>query len=752
MGLHFRPQRWASGSPFSGFFGDKMFSTLFGKYRFLVISIALFLIFDLGVLVLNFYTSGKIAEQTELINSAARQRTLTQQMSKATLYIKSQKLQLWVYQSGLDELRDHYRTFGAALQAFNQGGTIVSPSTGLPISISAVSDPEGVAILSRANSLWSEFETAIEPLMIDTLVSDDEIRPASSFIAANNLKMFALMDELTEFFKATSERQTNLLRAAQVIGITLATINFFIILFHFLGQLRVRDQEIQLKQHESDQILSTINEGVFLLDRNMVMSGQHSKQLEKIFLTRKVSGRKFERFLARYFPQKTVNTALDFAKLYFRDHIDTALIEDVNPLKRVEAVITKKGGETETKYLDFSFAILSQDDARQVVLVTVRDVSAKILLEAQDQLNADELEQQMALLTQILPIPRTDLAAFIDDSRSGLDRINLLLKDTKQASGSYEAMLIRIARETHKLKGNASVLNFEMIAQGHHLFENTIEEISRQAKHRTLNGRDFLPLTMQLKQNFASLNLIEGVRDKLGDYVDTSLNHVTRGTPDNRLELSTKKSLDELAEQNPKWFELLAYTQKLAAQKGIAARLNLRGLNTPLNSQLSSELYLIAVQLLHNSLAHGLESEEQRLELKKPSLGEISVSISHDKRGNYRFLFEDDGRGFDYERIRSELVDRKLLDSREAKALGNTALVRYAFKDAISTQQNVDQTAGRGVGLALVWQQVKALNAKLKIRSVSNEFTQFIIDFSYSPSETSSEILDPPSESVLLAS
>ena len=53
----------------------------FGKYRFLVVSIALFLIFDLGVLGLNFYTSGKIAEQTERINLAGRQRTLTQQLS-----------------------------------------------------------------------------------------------------------------------------------------------------------------------------------------------------------------------------------------------------------------------------------------------------------------------------------------------------------------------------------------------------------------------------------------------------------------------------------------------------------------------------------------------------------------------------------------------------------------------------------------------------------------------------------------------
>ena len=70
----------------------------------------------------------------------------------------------------------------------------------------------------------------------------------------------------------------------------------------------------------------------------------------------------------------------------------------------------------------------------------------------------------------------------------------------------------------------------------------------------------------------------------------------------------------------------------------------------------------------------------------------------------------------------------------EAKSLGNSGLLRYAFKDALSTRGNVDDLAGRGVGLALVWQQVKELDGKLKVRSVKNEFTQFIIDFTHQDS------------------
>jgi len=699
-----------------------MLKSLFGKYRFLVVSIAFFLIFDLGVLVLNFYTSGKIAEQTELIDLAGRQRTLTQKMSKATLYIKSQKLQQWVYQSGLDELREHYDTFGSTLNAFSLGGQIESPTTGLPVTISAVNSGEGRAILDRANGLWVEFDAAISPLMVDTLVSDEEIKPASAFIAANNLKMFVIMDELTQFFKTTSDRQTTFLRAAQVVGISLATINFFIILFHFLGQLATRDKKIQIKQHESDQILGTINEGVFLLNQNMVMSGQHSKQLEDIFINKKMAGRNFEEFLSRYFPKKTVMTALDFVRLYFRSHIDPKLIEDVNPLKRIEATITNKDGEAEVKYLDFSFAQLGQGNNEPRILVTVRDVTAAILLEAQDQQAANELDQQVALLTQILPIPSADLELFVIENREGLDRINNLLKDTKHIRDNYHKTLTRIARETHKLKGSASLINFDLMVNNQHVLEDKLEQLRQIARVRNLNGRDLLTLTMQLKANYESIELIDDLRLRLGSYAHAKSNDLHAS--ENQLPISG-------LQLNKKWFNLLGFVKRLADKERVSARLILRGFGKEVDAKLTDKLYPLTLQLIRNSIAHGIESEGSRLGLRKPNSGQITISLSHDKRGNYRFLFEDDGRGFDYERIRQELVERSVLSEAEAKALDSTGLVRCAFKDAVSTRLEADHLAGRGVGLSLVWYQIKALNGKLKIRSVQKEFTQFIIDFPF---------------------
>ena len=57
----------------------------FGKYRDLVIAIALFLILDLGVLVLNFFASTLIETGAARINIASELRMLSQQMTKPLL-------------------------------------------------------------------------------------------------------------------------------------------------------------------------------------------------------------------------------------------------------------------------------------------------------------------------------------------------------------------------------------------------------------------------------------------------------------------------------------------------------------------------------------------------------------------------------------------------------------------------------------------------------------------------------------------
>src|SRR5690349_7876336 len=64
----------------------------FGKYREIIIAVAFFLLFDIGVLVLNFYTSFKIDQDTVAINLAGRQRYVSQRIARTLLELDAARV------------------------------------------------------------------------------------------------------------------------------------------------------------------------------------------------------------------------------------------------------------------------------------------------------------------------------------------------------------------------------------------------------------------------------------------------------------------------------------------------------------------------------------------------------------------------------------------------------------------------------------------------------------------------------------
>lgn len=702
-----------------------MFSKLFGKYRFLVISIALFIIFDLGVLILNFYTSGKIAEQTELINLAARQSTLSQQMSKATLYIKSQKLQQWVYQSGLEELRSHYTLFGETLNALTHGGQATSTETGEKIHVDPVTTERGRFLLSQANQLWFGFETAISPLMKDTLITDEEIQPASEFIARNNLALFDLMTQLTDHFSHEAEAQTTLLRRAQVAGISLATINFFVILFHFLKQLRTRDRRLELKQHESDQLLASIDDGVCLVDANLRIGLQHSGRLEEIFGTNQIAGRKFAAFLNRYVTESTARSAHDFISLYFKQHVSPDLIGDLNPLKEVKAFVEVPSGKHEEKFLNFSFAPLVQEDGETVLLVTVQDITDRVNLRSTQEASETKMHTQLALFSQILPINPDELRLFIDQGMSSLTKVNQVLKSQRGQAQSIAESLSQIIPLAHRVKGDARSIGLTTLGEQVHAFEEDIALLLQRAKAEPLSGRDVLPLTVELKQIIENIELLKSLCERLQQY---GIRYDQSATNQDAKALAGPTMPPAI---NQRWHGLQTMVNEIAAEQGVAAMLDVRGFEHPLPRHVEQSLYSMAVQLVRNSLAHGIESADGRRANCKPSVGRIQLALSDDGQGNYRFVVEDDGRGFDYAAI-ERAVKAQHAEPAVDRALSKAELLKFVFTESFSTKTQADATAGRGVGLPLVWDLAKQIGAKVQVRSVAKEFTQFIFLFSCS--------------------
>jgi chemosensory pili system protein ChpA (sensor histidine kinase/response regulator) len=126
--------------------------------------------------------------------------------------------------------------------------------------------------------------------------------------------------------------------------------------------------------------------------------------------------------------------------------------------------------------------------------------------------------------------------------------------------------------------------------------------------------------------------------------------------------------------------------------------------------------------LLRNSVAHGIETPEQRAAAGKDASGVITVTVA--QAGNEVAVeFADDGGGLDVERIRRRAVERGLLAADAAAS--EDELRQLVFRPGFSTAETVTELAGRGVGLDVVRAEVNAMGGRVETQSETGRGTRF---------------------------
>ena len=126
--------------------------------------------------------------------------------------------------------------------------------------------------------------------------------------------------------------------------------------------------------------------------------------------------------------------------------------------------------------------------------------------------------------------------------------------------------------------------------------------------------------------------------------------------------------------------------------------------------------------LLRNSVAHGIESPDDRVAAGKEAGGRITVTVA--QVGNEVAVeFADDGAGLDLQRIRQRGIERGLLQPDQS--VSDADLTRLIFAPGFSTAENVTELAGRGVGMDVVRADVNAMGGRIETATVAGQGTQF---------------------------
>ncbi|NRB43133.1 MAG: type IV pili methyl-accepting chemotaxis transducer N-terminal domain-containing protein, partial [Pseudomonadales bacterium] len=491
----------------------------FGKYKGIIISIALFLILDASVLSLNYYISYQIADDAKTVNLAARQRMLVQRMLTDLFDIQNANLYLLEEDmlASVEELKQTIVLFDSTLTAFTEG----AETTGLdgqPVWITRADSAIGQQSLAQASTLWLPYKqhlTALLDTHIEGYVEVMALSQAITYGKENNAALLEKMNKLSMELEDIANAKAMSLRNIQLGGISLAVINFLIIMFHFMRKLTESDDIIDASRAETKQILDTVNEGLFLLDEHQHIGNQHSLELLEILGQEDVAGKSFNALLANMVSRKDLETAQDFVDSLFNPRVLPELIQDLNPLEEVQVNIADEQGQFITKYLSFNFARVMQGKTIQHVLVSVSDITATVLLAQQLEQAKAHGEEQIEMLTSILHTNAELLGEFLANAFSSFDNINNSLKTPAKNRAALNQKNQEIFREIHSFKGEASALELHSFASLAHSFE---EELQLLMHKPNLDGNDFLALTVKLDDMISYSQSIQQLNNRLSEF------------------------------------------------------------------------------------------------------------------------------------------------------------------------------------------------------------------------------------------
>jgi len=170
----------------------------------------------------------------------------------------------------------------------------------------------------------------------------------------------------------------------------------------------------------------------------------------------------------------------------------------------------------------------------------------------------------------------------------------------------------------------------------------------------------------------------------------------------------------------------------LAQSMGKKIEIAIEGKNIELEKHILEKLKDPLTHLVRNSIDHGIEIPADRVKAGKPETALIKIKIANLDSKHIEISVSDDGKGLDYDNIKSAAIAKGLITKEEAGNIDNERLGMLIFESGFSTSPIVTDLSGRGLGMSIVQQAVDELDGFIKTESNPGEGTTFrlVVPFS----------------------
>jgi chemosensory pili system protein ChpA (sensor histidine kinase/response regulator) len=310
-------------------------------------------------------------------------------------------------------------------------------------------------------------------------------------------------------------------------------------------------------------------------------------------------------------------------------------------------------------------------------------------------------------------------ADLLEDLLNAAGEISIYHSRLNQQVSSFEFHVVELEQTVARLRDQLRKLEIETEAQIMHSHQNT------------LVARDFDPLELDRYSNIQQLSraLSESAND-LGSLKDL-LKSVTNEAESLLVQQArvTAELQDGLMRTRMVPFErhvsrLTRLVRQVADEAGKRAELAVEGASGELDRQVLDKMLPPFEHMLRNAVVHGIEDAATRQKAGKPAVGRITIRL-HREGAEMVIDVSDDGAGLDVESIRRKAYELDLLQP-DSKVTDDE-IMSLILTPGFTTAGAVTQSAGRGVGMDVVANEVKKLGGSLRISSVTGQGTNFTV-------------------------
>lgn len=483
-------------------------------------------------------------------------------------------------------------------------------------------------------------------------------------------------------------------------------------------QVAERTAELEERSIAVERLLNNANQGFLTFSTSFVVDNEYSQKCIEIF-GNTIDGENIADLL---YPDDRIKR--DF------------LIETLDALFKEEDILKS---DAIISLLPSEFII-----ANRAIHIDYKRIETErfmlILTDITDKRNLEKnIEKERQILKMVVSAISNSEEFFelLEEYQNFLSSRDTFVDDTYDTAHNIGELY----RSIHTFKGLFSQKDFITTPQGLHKLESKLSEwlkngnVSNEMLQMTLNKIGFeiwLAKDLDILKNVLGDEFLEKkttivIDDATFESLNKKISQLVEEQPEECHDLLELLEVIHRLKYKPIgefFLSLPKYAESLGERLGKA--LNPMEIDDDTELLIGEEFKGFAKSLIHvirNSVDHGIETPEERVESGKDEYGMIYLLIRNE--GEFlRLEIVDDGRGIDIEKLRQKAIADGI--KKPSELVEDRAVLELLFQEYFSTKEEVTEFSGRGVGLSSVRAEILKLGGEYHVETEIGKGSRFV--------------------------